>query len=142
MKDKKVIILIVLGIGAVISIIYGITTPAKWEARPDAAAASKSLNHVAVTRVESKAAQPAERRYKRSAYTSWKRSPFVPAGTSVSSSLVLSGIIWNKDKPKAMIGDAIVLKGDTVGGNKVVDIKPDSVILNDGTKDFELKIEK
>ena len=54
----------------------------------------------------------------------------------------MNGIIWNKTKPKAMIGDAIVVKGDTIGANKVVDIQPNRVILNDGTKDFELKIEK
>jgi hypothetical protein len=41
-----------------------------------------------------------------------------------------------------MIGDIMVVKGDTIGGNKVIDIQPKRVILNDGIKDFELKIEK
>ena len=60
----------------------------------------------------------------------------------MSSSLSLNGIIWDKKNPKAMLGDAFVKKGDTVGGNKVVDIKKDRVILNDGSKDFELNLEK
>jgi hypothetical protein len=41
-----------------------------------------------------------------------------------------------------MIGDSIVTKGDVVNDNKVVDIKPDRVILNDGVNNFELKMEK
>ena len=41
-----------------------------------------------------------------------------------------------------MIGDAIVRKGDKVGSNTVVDVQKDKVILNDGAKNFELKLEK
>ena len=41
-----------------------------------------------------------------------------------------------------MIGEAIVAKGGKVEGNTIVDIKPDRVILNDGTKNFELKLEQ
>lgn len=46
--------------------------------------------------------------------------------------------MWDKEKPLAIINDAIVKIGDKVSGNIIVDIKQDKVILNDGTNDFEL----
>lgn len=135
MQNKKVVALIVLSVFAVISLIYGLT--AKPKHRPSEAASSVSNQAPAQLSPVS-----VERRAKRSKFTAWKRSPFVSTGTSTSSNLILSGVIWNKDKPKAMIGDTIVTEGSKVQGNTVVDIKPDRVILNDGIKDFELKIEK
>jgi len=50
--------------------------------------------------------------------------------------------MWNKTNPTAMIGDVIVKRGDKLGANTVVEINPDSIILNDGTKDFELKLKE
>ena len=41
-----------------------------------------------------------------------------------------------------MIGDSIVGKGDKIDGNTVIEVEKEKVILNDGTKDFELKLEK
>ncbi len=82
-----------------------------------------------------------ERRAGRTKITSWKRSPFVPSAAA-STERVLNGNIWSKTKPKAMIGDTILMKGDRIAEYMVVDIKPDRVILNDGEKDFEIKLEK
>lgn len=135
MKNKKVIILIVLSIFAVISLIHGMV------ARPRAKTAGQDITGKKEL-LPPQSGFSVERRAKRSKFTSWKRNPFVAGGTSTASNLVLSGIIWSKSKPKAMIGDMIVTKGTKIEGNTVVDIKPDKVILNDGTKDFELKLEK
>ena len=140
MQDKKVIALIVLAVLAVISLIYGVTASPKGRAksavaveRQVAIALSQGTKNIVST----------ERLLKRSQFKAWKRNPFVSGQKALAmTELTLNGIIWNKTKPKAMIGDALVVKGDTVGVNKVVDIQPDRVILNDGTKDFELKIEK
>jgi len=138
MQNKKVIILVVLSIFAVISLARGIMAPSKH----------RTVSAPAVSSQQAAGAQPADshtamqRRARRSAFKSWKRSPFAPVGTATSTTLVLNGIIWNKDRPKAMIGDTIVTKGEKIGENKVVDIKPDRVILNDGTNNFELKMEK
>lgn len=134
MQDKKVLALIILVIFAIISLIHGITAPAKRKIRTAASSKTESL-------LPAKGSFGVERRAKRTKFTSWKRSPFVPSGMT-STELILNGIIWNKTRPKAMIGDAIVVKGDRIAQNTVVDIKPDRVILNDGTKDFELKLEK
>ena len=58
------------------------------------------------------------------------------------SKLSLNGIIASGKTFKAMIGDSIVGKGDKISGNTVLEVQKDKVILNDGTKDFELKIEQ
>ena len=140
MENKKVTILIVLSVFAVISIVRGIVTPPKYRRSmaPQAAAglqqasgAQATMNHAVM-----------KRHAKRTKFKSWKRNPFGPASSGTSTGLVLNGIIWSKDRPKAMIGDSIVAKGDVVNDNKVVDIKPDRVILNDGVNNFELKMEK
>lgn len=139
MQNKKVILLIILGVLAVISLIRGITAQPGNGRRASSKSAAVQGNkanldeNILLTK----------RLATQTQFKSWRRRLFAPFGTaSSSSSLVVSGIIWSKDRPKAMIGDTIVAKGDTIGGNKVVDIKPDKVILNDGVKDFELKIEK
>ena len=143
MQNKKVIALIILAVLAVISLIYGVTASPKSRAKSAAIAERQA----AITPAQSAATSiiAATRRPKRSQCKTWKRSPFVsglPTSTTTTMKLTLNGIIWDKTNPKAIIGDAIVVKGDTVGANKVVDIQPDKVILNDGTKDFELKLEK
>lgn len=84
-----------------------------------------------------------KRRAARTQFRSWKREPFVPQGLPGSpSKLVLSGIIAHGNEFKAMIGDAIVGKGDRIGDNTVVEVRKDSVVLNDGVKDFEIKMEQ
>jgi hypothetical protein len=122
MQDKKVIALIVLTVLAVISLIYGVTASPK--SRANSAATAEGQVAIAPAQGAAKSVVSTGRRARRSQFKAW------------------NGIIWNKVRPKAMIGDAIVVEGDTVGANKVVDIQQDRVILNDGTKDFELKIEK
>jgi hypothetical protein len=142
MQDKKVIALIILTVLAVISLIYGATASPKSRAKNAAA----PVGQVAIAPAQGAAAKSVlstERRAKRSQFKVWKRNPFAAGLTaSTASELTLNGIIWNKARPKAMIGDAIVVEGDTIGENKVIDIQPNKVILNDGTKDFELRIEK
>lgn len=138
MKNKKVIILIVLGIFAIISLIYGITTGPKGRSRRAEIAVGGNFQPAS-----SQAILSTQRRAKRSSFTSWKRNPFVPTGIpGTPSNLVLNGILSSGNNLKAMIGDNIVGKGDKIGNNTVIEIKEDRVILNDGTKDFELKLEK
>jgi len=62
---------------------------------------------------------------------------------STAQGLSLNGIIFNKDMPVAIINNAIAKEGDLVASNiKVVSIKSDSVVLNDGSKNFELKLQE
>jgi len=70
-----------------------------------------------------------------------KRDPFyeVPV-ESLGVSLYLSGILWDEEVPAAIINDEIVEIGDEIAGSTVIDIKEDSVILNDGSRNFELNL--
>lgn len=52
-----------------------------------------------------------------------------------------SGILWSQEHPLAIINEAIVKVGDKVGVNTVMDMKQDRVILNDGVKETELRLE-
>ena len=56
------------------------------------------------------------------------------------SSLFLSGIISTEKGSAAVINNNILRAGDKIAVNTVVKIDKDSVILNDGSKDFELKL--
>ena len=140
MQNKKVIILIALGMVAFISLMYGVSAKPKWQKSAD--------NQGAVIKNTGGTASPenvvgqVKRHATRTKFNSWKRSPFIPKGTAGTaySKLVLNGILASGKGFKAMIGDSVVGKGDKVEGNTVVEVKPDRVILNDGTKDFELKL--
>lgn len=75
----------------------------------------------------------------------WLKCPFsgkIYSGGTETMGLRLAGIIWDQKVPLAMINDSIVRIGDRLGSHIVVDIKPDRVILNDGSKDFELRLER
>jgi hypothetical protein len=137
MRDKKTVILIILSIFAAVSLFYGITS------RPGKRTKGAYTNTGENPPSSSQAAFSAERRAKRSRFTSWRRNPFLPSGVSgASSDLVLNGILNSGGKLKAMIGSTVVANGDKIGANTVVDIKKDRVILNDGTKDFELTLHR
>jgi len=74
-----------------------------------------------------------------------KRDPFTnapvaPVIVASPSGLNLSGIMWNKRKPLAIINNKVVKVGDRAGGNIVVEIKVDRVILSDGERQFEVKL--
>ncbi|MDP3142888.1 MAG: hypothetical protein Q8N14_02935 [Candidatus Omnitrophota bacterium] len=75
-----------------------------------------------------------------------KRDPFsaevitpvkIPQG-----GLSLSGIFLDAKIPKAIIGDTIVGVGDKIEDKTITEIKKDRVILSDGSKDYELRLEK
>ena len=72
-----------------------------------------------------------------------KRDPFsagAAISADVSSGLYLDGILWDKEKPLAIISGNIVKRGDKIGRYLVMEIKPAGVVLDDGTNDFELRV--
>ncbi len=97
-------------------------------------------------RAPSPAAEPAIKQDALSNQDSdWCRDPFSGkvykvAKEEVQKDLRLVGILWSKEKPTAIINNKIVGVGSSVGGNTVVEIKEDRVILSDGMHTFELKI--
>lgn len=91
---------------------------------------------------------PAQKKTKkRTAYKDWGKNPFsvskaaTPAPVG-SQGLRLGGIIYDANEVCALINDELVHKGDSVDGKKVVEIYRDRVILNDGSKDIELRLEE
>lgn len=140
MQNKKLIILIILSIAAGISLIYGITSQPRRRGTVSTQQPSAIKKEVSVANIEK--IIPAERGAKRSDYITWGRNPFAPVEASVRvvTKLTLNGIMWDEERPLAIINDNVVGIGGKVGENRVVDIKKDSVILNDGTGNFELRL--
>jgi len=75
-----------------------------------------------------------------------RRDPFTAApilsANSLQSGVNLTGILWDKDKPLAIIDGEVVKKGERIGPKTVVEIKRDRVILSDGQVFTELKLEQ
>lgn len=147
MQNKKLIAVIVLGICAVISLIYGITSTPKGRGR--AAVSSRAITP-AISGVQAptatgqaQSAPSMMRRAKRSSFPSWSRNLFIPKSAKGSScQMELSGILGSGNNLKAMINGQIVGKGGRLGSATVTDIAPDRVTLNDGTKEIVLKLEQ
>ena len=77
----------------------------------------------------------------------WGRDPFasekIAAAAAVVTEvehLVLQGIFWDEQNPKAILNDKMLSKGDTLGTYKVVEIKPRSVVLSSGEKNIEVQV--
>lgn len=71
------------------------------------------------------------------------RDPFSRQGVSAVTArgLSLSGIAWDQEDPTAIIDSRIVRVGDEIGGYVVTEIRKDTVVLNNGTENLELKLE-
>ncbi len=71
-----------------------------------------------------------------------KRDPFTGISfVPLQKNETLSGILWSKEHPLAIINEAIVKVGDKIGVSTVMDIRQDSVIISDGVKETELRLE-
>lgn len=79
---------------------------------------------------------------KRTEFVDWGRNPFVwrKATAGPTSGLTLSGIVWDEEASYAIINGDIVHTGDTIDGKTVKRIEQDKVILNDGLKDYTLRL--
>jgi hypothetical protein len=136
MENKKLLILIILGIAAIFSLIYGIITPSKAERK----ISQKSDTLISETKDLAGEDIFTNRRAKRSTYTSWGRNPFsLDTGRATTMrDLILNGVLWDENEPAVIINDEILGIGDKIGLYTIVDIQKDKVILNDGTKNCEL----
>jgi len=125
MKDKKLIIAIILGIGAVLSLVYGIRGSSGTKA------SGRSKQEKSESLQATPSAIPKKRLSKKTEHEGWGRNPFVPKGSAAKAgtNLVLDGIMWSDKSPKAMIGDAIVGVGQTIGPHKVTSITRNSVTV-------------
>jgi hypothetical protein len=73
-----------------------------------------------------------------------RRDPFTAAAIisekSLHSEISLTGILWDKLKPLAIIDGNVVKKGQRVGNKTIMDIKRDRVILSDGQILSEIRL--
>lgn len=75
-----------------------------------------------------------------------QKNPFRPDHISgiiseVKGSTELRGIIWDSRRPFALIGDRVIVEGDSIDGKKVLKINKDSVVLDNRGKEEVLKLE-
>ncbi|MBU0759919.1 MAG: hypothetical protein KKC66_04200 [Candidatus Omnitrophica bacterium] len=141
MQNKKIITLIILGILAVFSLVYGIVTPSK--ARRGISRGpietKKKVTISAGAETISGVGRP-----QRTSFSDWGRDPFSAVSTlSLStniSDMSLTGILWDDVAPLAMINDNLIGIGDKIGEYTVAEIKKDRVILTDGTNDYQLTL--
>lgn len=138
-QDKKIAALIVLSIAAVFSLIYGITYSPKIKRQPstEPQVIQQEKSKEGVTRFNS-----TERYAKRTSYNTWGRNPFIikKIHAKTVTELTLSGIMWDLESPRAIINNEVVKETDKIGENTVIEIRKTSVILNDGTENFELRL--
>ncbi|MDP3804529.1 MAG: hypothetical protein Q8Q87_03135 [Candidatus Omnitrophota bacterium] len=85
-----------------------------------------------------------KRQKSRTSYEAWGRNPFtVTIGPSSESfELKLGGITYDAKGRCALINDKIVHVGEKVGDYRVIGINQDKVIVSDGAKDIELRLER
>jgi len=81
-------------------------------------------------------ARSGKRKAVKTFYVDWKRNPFEIVQDP--NSLVIEGIVWSEENPKAIINGSIVAVGDRIGSNEVIDIKQNSVTIRSGTEEIEL----
>lgn len=119
----------------VVVLVFSLRTGKSKTVRQEGAAAPGTAEETASGIV------PTKRRARRTRYTAWGRNPFAPAAVGQArGEMVLSGIMWDETDPTAIINDEIVRVGDSVGGRKVVDIKQDRVIVDDGSGKVEIRL--
>jgi hypothetical protein len=141
MKEKrnpKLIIFIILGILSVVSLIHGAVAPTKFKRR----ISSESGQVTPKETISLAEGLSLKRNAARSTYSSWSRNPFtIGASIKVGTGNALEGIIWDEKLPLALINGKTVKIGDRVGSDIVIDIQKNKVILSDGIRDRELKLQ-
>ncbi|HLD82840.1 MAG TPA: hypothetical protein VI976_02705 [Candidatus Omnitrophota bacterium] len=140
--DKKRIELAITGVLVVIFIFAWGNTIKLWRRRPAVikvpeAVPGQNVLKPAATAQEGLSPKPKEG-------LQWVRDPFsgkIYSHQGLGVDLSLSGILWDAKRPQALINDRICNIGDVINGCKVLEIQKNKVILNDGSKQIELKID-
>ena len=74
----------------------------------------------------------------------WGRDPFVSVDSSAGviglTDIKISGIVWDKTRPLAVINGEVHTVGDTIKGHTIVEIKVSSVILSAGDEKIEMPL--
>lgn len=74
-----------------------------------------------------------------------RRDPFTAApvtSTGTKAGLSLTGIIWDKDSPMAIVNGEVVKTGDAIGNGRVAAIKKDRIVFRDELGDADIFLEQ
>ena len=139
---------ILVALGAVMIVVYAkpfgrrMSSAARQiaaEAVPSPSAADAPSSSVPVSSEAAVPGRQAQREY--AATLTWRRDPFTRGGSAAGvRGLTLSGILWDPQKPIAILNDQMVSVGDEVEEYQVLEIRPDRVLLTDGTETIQLLI--
>jgi hypothetical protein len=55
--------------------------------------------------------------------------------------LELQGIVWSRERPTAVINGVVLGPGETVAGFTLLRVEPRAVVLGDGEREIELRLE-
>lgn len=77
---------------------------------------------------------------KRMSEVTWTRDPFADGMRQGGSAFSLAGILWDPNKPLAIINGQTLGVGETVDGFKVLVIAADHVTVSDGQQTIELPL--
>lgn len=138
MRDKKIILLAVLAVAAVISLTYGLKSSSRGKEKTDTGPSPENPEVI----LELRDLAPLVRPARKDEFASWGRNPFIPRGSrgGASSVVILNGIAWDEKNPKAVINDRILGVGGEIAGYRVVEIKPASVVLSGEEGERELRV--
>jgi len=138
-QNKKLIIFIILCIFAVFTLIRGVLVPTRPKLRASSEPEPVSLNKT-VNFIEE--GLSLRRNTAKSNYVNWGRNPFtMGAVIKVGAEDTLEGIIWDEKSPLALINGRTIRIGDKLGSDKVIDIQKNKVVLSDGIRERELKLQ-
>ncbi|NQT47149.1 MAG: hypothetical protein HQ593_06740 [Candidatus Omnitrophica bacterium] len=139
-KDKIELIVTSVGVLALIFVIGNIFK-AKGQTKAGRKVAAKTSSAAAGTMKGSTSPNINFQKFEdKMAVSEWGKDPFTYRPLAHMGDLKLGGIVWDEEAPTAIIDGEIVGVGDEIEGNIVVEIQPDKVILNDGTKIVELTL--
>lgn len=74
----------------------------------------------------------------------WGRNPFLAIGREKGDAyllgLSLAGILWDETRPLAIINDVVVGVGDVIEGYFILNISPDTILLEKDGKEYTLRV--
>lgn len=147
--DKKRIEIIVTSILGLVFILIAANSCRVLKKR---SAAAPSARPAAVIQPQAPVAQPkatlaGQNKTGSSVQLQWGEDPFsgkvyLKLTEDKEAEFVVSGIVWDENRPTAIINNKVCETGSRVGGYTVVAIKQDRLVLSDGFQVFEKRIGK
>ena len=148
MKQSQQQLAILVALGAVMIVVYAQpfgrrTRSAARQVEAEAVSSPSATDapRSSVPVSSEAAAQGRQAQREHEASLTWRRDPFTRSGSAAGvRGLTLSGILWDPQKPIAILNEQMVSVGDEVEDYQVLEIRPDRVLLTDGTETIQLLI--